>query len=1205
MNQNNKPSPPQPPPSDGYSLDIPTSRTLQEAPADLGSLSVMYAQNSHARRTPRFVLPIVTATIVLVVLLLAGFWLYRTIAAEQAALPEPTITRYATTLPDVPLAGIATNLQGDHLASLTINGNLSVTNTLSLRPISRPTTDTPSGSVGAGDSASTVARGTLYYDTTTNQPYYYDGSRYVSLSSDNTVTSFGGRKGDITLGAGLRLQGSSLVADTFSSPQDLVSTASPIFANPQFNSLTLTGSPLTSVSTDTAGLCLVSSGSTATPIFAACPGSGGISRLNGLHGDISITNTTATDATTLTLDTATATTSSTPRKGIAIFDGANFTDNGSGVIDTIQGISTASTPTFAGLNLLSALGISYGGTGATTQSGARTNLAAAQSGSNSDITTTNVLNTITPTNTLNIGASGHAFVLQGNSSSTLTATNSSNGFTTTLSFANPIANTILTLPALSAGTYGICTTTGNCVGLGGTITSPGGTSGKLARFSGPSTLVDSIVSESGTTANIAGSGIIQGASGTASLTLGTGTPSGTAGVLTFANTTNSNTLTLQAGATTSNLTFTLPVADGASGQCLSTTGTGVLAFSNCLNGTGTGGGVSSLNGIVGVLALSNATAAGSTITMNDATTTATTNQKGIAVFNGTNFTATNGTVNTIQDIATTSTPTFAGALLTGSAGLTVGTSTTLGLITLKDGNSSSYGTTLTTTPLTASRTISLPDASGTICLQGSGGCGFAAASGSSSYVQLAPAAAQVDNTTNSSIFINKTGASGNLVRLQSGGSDALTIDRNGAITTGSYAATLSVAGGAFQATNLGASILTSVVSNRYLTVGINGGTGFNTSSQVRGVSTQPTNSGNGDIMGMYSQPITGAAAGNLYSYYATLRQGAAATLTNGYHFYAAADAISAGGAITNDYGLYIESLKIAGVTTAYGIYQAGSADMNYLAGSLGLGTATPQASSLQIGNGWWIAATDSAGTGVINMFQATASNDIQVGAALNIDGGIIFPTDGGQLTMSDMAFSSSGVTAGTPASYTQRIGSANALTVYGENDGSGNAQNVRVAIGSSITPAYTLDVGGDINSTGAIRVNGTSRIDASGNLTVVAASFSGTVTFNGHIITGGSTPGITAGAAACTSPTVGVAGNDQAGTITITTGTGCSVNGVLATIGFVSSYTSSPRVVLTAGNAAAASLPIYRTAGVTQFAVATPGVPSSSTTYIYDYLVHQ
>lgn len=177
------------------------------------------------------------------------------------------------------------------------------------------------------------------------------------------------------------------------------------------------------------------------------------------------------------------------------------------------------------------------------------------------------------------------------------------------------------------------------------------------------------------------------------------------------------------------------VTAGAAGQCLLST-IGSPTFAAC---PGAGAGVSSLDGLTGALVLANSTGGGSTITIDDATTTA----KGIASFNTTNFSVSSGAVNTIQNIHTGATPTFVGVntnTITPSAALTVGSTsqaftlrgTAASTITATSGAST---TTLGFTTPTANRTISLPNESGTLCLQSSTNCGFAAASGSGNYIQ--------------------------------------------------------------------------------------------------------------------------------------------------------------------------------------------------------------------------------------------------------------------------------------------------------------------------------------------------------------------------------------------------------------------------------------------------------------------------------------
>lgn len=131
-------------------------------------------------------------------------------------------------------------------------------------------------------------------------------------------------------------------------------------------------------------------------------------------------------------------------------------------------------------------------------------------------------------------------------------------------------------------------------------------------------------------------------------------------------------------------------------------------------------------------------------------------------------------------------------------------------------------------------------------------------------------------------------------------------------------------------------------------------------------------------------------------------------------------------------------------------------------------------------------------------------------------------------------------------------------------------------------------------------------IDASGNLSVKAATVDGNLTVNGHYISGntsGSTT-IAAGAGSGTGPSVSIAGNDTSGTATITTGTTPSA-GILATITFANAYGSAPRVILTAGNAATTGLQIYRGSGTTTFTISSNNAPTASTTYTFDYQVMQ
>jgi hypothetical protein len=91
----------------------------------------------------------------------------------------------------------------------------------------------------------------------------------------------------------------------------------------------------------------------------------------------------------------------------------------------------------------------------------------------------------------------------------------------------------------------------------------------------------------------------------------------------------------------------------------------------------------------------------------------------------------------------------------------------------------------TANPVSTGYTITVPAENGTICTTAaSAACTavYAAVTGAG-YVVLAPPAVQVDSTTNNSLFINKTGASGNIVELQKSAADVFKIDNTGNVTS--------------------------------------------------------------------------------------------------------------------------------------------------------------------------------------------------------------------------------------------------------------------------------------------------------------------------------------------------------------------------------------------------------------------------------------
>ena len=69
----------------------------------------------------------------------------------------------------------------------------------------------------------------------------------------------------------------------------------------------------------------------------------------------------------------------------------------------------------------------------------------------------------------------------------------------------PQAGVAYSFANAAAGSYNICTTAQNCVGIGGGVTTPGGTTNRLAKFTGAQTVGDSLISDDGTTVTVGGS----------------------------------------------------------------------------------------------------------------------------------------------------------------------------------------------------------------------------------------------------------------------------------------------------------------------------------------------------------------------------------------------------------------------------------------------------------------------------------------------------------------------------------------------------------------------------------------------------------------------------------------------------------------------------------------------------------------------------
>lgn len=98
-------------------------------------------------------------------------------------------------------------------------------------------------------------------------------------------------------------------------------------------------------------------------------------------------------------------------------------------------------------------------------------------------------------------------------------------------------------------------------------------------------------------------------------------------------------------------------------------------------------------------------------------------------------------------------------------------------------------------------------------------------------------------------------------------------------------------------------------------------------------------------------------------------------------------------------------------------------------------------------------------------------------------------------------------------------------------------------------------------------------------------------------------PVATAGAGSGTSPTVGNAGTDEHGTLTVTAGTSPAA-GTLATLAFSVAYATTPAaVIVSPADSASAALAPYASATTTTLTIGVHTAPTGAAAYKFNYQV--
>jgi hypothetical protein len=761
-------------------------------------------------------------------------------------------------------------------------------------------------------------------------------------------------------------------------------------------------------------------------------------------------------------------------------------------------LNTIASPSFTSITLATALSVTNGGTGATTPSAARSNLGAATAGANSDITSLNNVSSVSGSGSLSIGNTSQALTLQGNNSSVFTG--SDNGFTTSIGFADPTANVNYLFQPAAAGTYNVCTTAGNCTGLAGVVTTPGGTTGYLPFFSGTQTLANSIVSESGTTLTVAGSLAVNTIVPTAAFLLGVTSQNVTvqgAGV-SISSTSGSNTNTLSF-ATPSGSSHNVTVPNGSGTVAITASGplsidsNGNISCAGCVTSGGSSGGtdaVDTIDGIDGAVSLQG--------TANEVVVTDNSGTKTISL-------------SLPQDINTSSSPTFSSETLTN--GLTVTNAVSVGSL------SSSGGLSVTGAATAASFNGLALTANAT---------GFSLAGGTSSKTLTV-----TNNVTlNQNLSTTATPTFGALsltsaLSVANGGTgatDAVDARANiGAAAAGANADITSLGGltTALSAAEGGTGVSGASAANGSLLIG--NGSGYTLANLAQGSGISITNGAGSITIGIDNTVCTtggncanvaggvttaGGTVGTIALFTGTQNIGNS-ILTQSGTTVSVAGTLAAtalqgdGSAITGLNASNISSGTVASarISGAYGGITGTGA---LVSGSIGTGfgtistgsaistTAALQGNTLSIGSGTFTVNATGAVTAATGITSSGAIDFSSLNAA-----GIVHTNASGQLSTSAVLLGTD-----TTGNYVATLGSLTGLSTSG-NTGAGSTPTLSVTYGAAANTAAQGNTA--ISFTGTGNLQGTVSGTAGGGITsnslaiVDAPTFAGLVTANGGL----------------------------------------------------------------------------------------------------------
>jgi hypothetical protein len=518
---------------------------------------------------------------------------------------------------------------------------------------------------------------------------------------------------------------------------------------------------------------------------------------------------------------------------------------------------------------------------------------------------------------------------------------------------------------------------------------------------------------------------------------------------------------------------------------------------------------------------------------------------------------------------------------------------TQGQLVFGDGTTDNFGITLVAGLLGNNYTATLPaPTTGTtpvICYRNDTACGFASAIGAG-YVYFAPGTAQVDASTNSTIFLNKTGASGNILQLQSNGTDALVLSNTGVLTlsnglnvtgatnintTGSAATTIGNSGAALSITGTGATAATNIVSLRVaadaadrFTIGADGKLSFGAGATATDTTLYRNGANSLRTGGALTVDGSSTLSGTLsVAGLATFNGGISVASNTGITFAAGTGSFdqsaSTGtfktgtGAVTLNGSTVITNGNLAsgGTNTDLTLSAAGTGVINLndsvKVATLGAASGGTNAYLCRDTSSTLLTSCNTTGTGAAfvqggNTFGAAGDLGTNDNFALN------FRTNGttklsvdttGNLTFAQASILSTGANTLTITSTNFNVTSAGALSAVGVNSGTGLLQGTG---GATINGTIRLGATSAATNSSNIFIADTS--DATGTQTVSIGSNANTA--SSTTIRGGDTGGVSIGASGSTPVTIGSTGG---GTTTLQSAGGVK----LTTVGSVTANSAT------------------------------------------------